>query len=214
MEVVEVSHLNSYSPLRCWSFRSRDAHALGGKRGHFALFLRLFKKREVVLANVQEHGFTLQYADSKLKKDRDVVLAAVSASGNALKFADDEIKKDRKVVLTAVSAEGFALHAADPSLKRDRRLVLRAVIKEGFMALSCADDALQYDPLFVLLCRLIICLIYFKRVASQLALLLFLQLRRDKRSSRSRIIPSSSGGTTSYYAIYPLDSTNIIPSTI
>ena len=53
--------------------------------------------REVVLAAVQQDGYTLGFAPDQLKGDREVVLAAVQQNGNALYYASDELQEDEEM---------------------------------------------------------------------------------------------------------------------
>ena len=55
--------------------------------------------REIVLAAVNNDGFSLISASEQLKNDREIVLAAVKRNGYALCHASEELKNDREVVL-------------------------------------------------------------------------------------------------------------------
>jgi len=51
----------------------------------------------VVLAAVQQGGWTLRYASNDFRADRGVVLAAVTQNGCALKFASPELQQDPEI---------------------------------------------------------------------------------------------------------------------
>ena len=108
---------------------------------------KMDKKKEA-LKEIKEGGFSLQYADEKLKADKEVVLAAVKKDGTALEYADKKLKADKEVVLAAVK-QSYALQYANEELKADKEVVLAAIKQDG-RALEYADEKLKGDKKIVL----------------------------------------------------------------
>ena len=67
--------------------------------------------------------FALEYASNELRADREVVLAAVAQHGYTLRHASEELRADRKVVLKAVAQCSYALKYASEELRADRYIV-------------------------------------------------------------------------------------------
>jgi hypothetical protein len=82
-----------------------------------------YSNREFVLAEVNLHGWVLQYIHTDLKKDREIVLVAVARFGLGLQFAHDDLKKDWQVVLAAVRGNESALCFAHEDLKNDEEFL-------------------------------------------------------------------------------------------
>ena len=72
---------------------------------------------EEVLAAVQKHGVSLQYAPENIKNNEKVVLAAVQQNGNSLQYASEDMKNNEKVVLAAVQQSGYSLQYAAEELQ-------------------------------------------------------------------------------------------------
>ena len=78
---------------------------------------RRIMTEEEVLAAVQKHGVSLQYAPENIKNNEKVVLAAVQQNGNSLQYASEDMKNNEKVVLAAVQQSGYSLQYAAEELQ-------------------------------------------------------------------------------------------------
>ncbi|CAJ1362185.1 unnamed protein product [Effrenium voratum] len=101
--------------------------------------------REIVLAVVSKHGFSLKFASEDMQANRDVVLTAVRQTGAALAYAAVALRADKELVLAAVIRHGAALEHASEELQRDREVVLAAVSNQA-RALRFASKDLRADP--------------------------------------------------------------------
>jgi hypothetical protein len=86
--------------------------------------------KEVVLAAVQENGFSLGYASRELKSDKEVCLAAVQQTGWALEYASEELRSDKEVALAAVKQDGWALFYTCYGFKNDKEVCLAAFLQK------------------------------------------------------------------------------------
>lgn len=100
--------------------------------------------RNVVLAAVNSHSYSLLFASNDLKSDYEVVYDACSNHGSALNYAAESFKEDYNIVLLAVKSYGSALEYASVALRGNREIVLAAVKQDG-LALKFASTALQAD---------------------------------------------------------------------
>lgn len=100
--------------------------------------------REVTLAVVSRHGFSLKFASSDLQDTYDVVLTAVQQTGAALAYASASMKANKEVVMAAVERHGAALEHASLDLQSDREVVLAAVSNQA-RALRFASEDLRAD---------------------------------------------------------------------
>ncbi|CAE7257534.1 unnamed protein product [Symbiodinium natans] len=101
--------------------------------------------REIVMAVLERHGFSLKFASSDLQDCQEVVLCAVRQTGAALAYASRDLKANKGVVLAAVQQHGSSLEHACQELQNDREVVLAAVSNQG-RALRYASKELQADP--------------------------------------------------------------------
>ncbi len=106
--------------------------------------------KDVVMAAVQQNGYSLQYASKELRNNKEVVSAAVQKDGMALKYVYDELRGDKEIVMTAVQQWcSYALRYASDNLKNDKEVVLAAVRQEE-SALYYASNELRKDKSFIL----------------------------------------------------------------
>ena len=101
--------------------------------------------REMVLAALTKHGYTLQYAPRELKGDHEIVLAAVQQHGCAIQFATSELKDNPEIAMAAVQNWGDALQYVGPKLQADPTIVMAAIVPAtDFGEVKVQGRALRY----------------------------------------------------------------------
>jgi len=93
---------------------------------------------KVVLAAVQQNGYSLEYASEEMKNNETVVLDAVQKAGRSLVHASGEMKNNETVVLAAVQQNGVSLVYASEEMK----INVNAIIREFGCAVEEAARAL------------------------------------------------------------------------
>ena len=113
------------------------------------------QSREVVMAEVGQHGLVLQLASEKLQSDKELVVAAVQQDGFALEFASEELQDNKEVVMQAVKQHGDSLQFASARLQSDDEVVKTAVQHDSGERLhqhaleSCFKTMVQYNDISV-----------------------------------------------------------------
>jgi len=90
---------------------------------------RNIDSKEVVMAEVQRDGTTLQY-HKQYNKDEDIVMAAVKQNVEALEYANVSLRGDRDFALKVVQQNGLALLYLI-GMQNDEDVVLAAVKQNG-----------------------------------------------------------------------------------
>ena len=78
-------------------------------------------------AVVKQRGSALRYARERVWEKRDVALAAVEQDVHALNYCIADLRGDREFILHIVKQNGHALRYASAELRADRQIVLAAV---------------------------------------------------------------------------------------
>ena len=101
------------------------------------------KNREIVVAAINQYGYSLKYADESLKKDKEVVLLAVKKCFFS-NVCRQKLKKIKNLFLPQLnSVVGELLWNVDDSLKKDKEIAIEAV--KQCMSLQFIDEIFKKD---------------------------------------------------------------------
>ena len=101
--------------------------------------------KDILLAAVNQAGWTGCYASEALRDDKDVILAAVKNDGQILYFASERLRDDKDVVLAAIENKPIIIKYASLRLRKDKDVAKLAVSKGKKNVLSFLDSELQKD---------------------------------------------------------------------
>ncbi|WP_422137804.1 DUF4116 domain-containing protein [Endozoicomonas sp. ALC020] len=99
-------------------------------------------QKERVRSFLLKHG--IECASQRIRNDKDLMLAALEIHPYSLKYVSEKLRSDKQVVLTAVTGDGSSLQYASTKL-RDNEEVVKAAIKHDSAALEYASDRIRSD---------------------------------------------------------------------
>jgi hypothetical protein len=114
---------------------------------------RLQNDKEVAIVAVNNNHHIFSQLSQDFKNDKDVALAAILRSAGELSYAGDILKNDQEIVLAAVTRDGLALRYASEDLQDDPEIALIAVVNETY-AIHYVSDRLKQDEQFLAEVRL------------------------------------------------------------
>ncbi|WP_257265081.1 DUF4116 domain-containing protein, partial [Endozoicomonas sp. ONNA2] len=117
--------------------------AVSHKPANF-LFVDIDNEHLLQLA-VQEDGYQLRYASTRLRGHEPTVRLAVQRDGMALWYASQELKANKALVKLAVHNDGMALKYASDALQDCPELV-KLALQQNPLALKFASDKCRNDP--------------------------------------------------------------------
>lgn len=119
--------------------------AIKNKTVYFNALKDHFKDdKEIILACIHTHGYSLSLVSKRLQDDEEVVLESVKERGLDLFYASDRLKDNDEIVLKAVMRYGYSLKYASERLKNNKEFLLEP-IKNNIMILCWASNKLQND---------------------------------------------------------------------
>ncbi|WP_257287418.1 DUF4116 domain-containing protein [Endozoicomonas sp. SESOKO2] len=103
---------------------------------------------EVVMLAIARDGYHLQYASPTLRDDEKVVIAAVASSLGALQYASERIRSDRNIIKTLITVNINCLMYVDKTVLQDHDYMLDLIEKDAH-AFTFVAIGLKHDEAFI-----------------------------------------------------------------